>query len=280
MKILYTSDLHGRIGFYQQLLKLTKKEKVDAVVIGGDILPAEGYFEDPIEIQRSFINNSLRPFLKGFKRVCPRIRIYIMMGNDDWAINMPLFEEMERNKILHLLHKRVYRLKGDFFLAGYGCVPPTPFFIKDWERLDDMTHPPLENIYLSCISTDNGISRVDSMTWFCGHKTIKEEFEEMAQLSPPKDTIYIIHTPPYGTALDMLQDETHCGSRSVSGFIEKYQPLLTLHGHIHESPRVSGKYMERIGRTVSINPGQDGERLQAVVFEIPDILLSIRHVEG
>lgn len=280
MKILFTSDLHGRIGFYQHLLKLAKKEKVDAVVIGGDILPTEGYFEASIEIQRSFINDSLCPFLKGFKKACPQIGIYIMMGNDDWAINMPLFEEMERNKILHLLHKRVYHLKGDFFLAGYGCVPPTPFFIKDWERLDDMTHPPLENMYLSCISTDNGISGVDLITWFCGHKTIKEEFEEIAQLSPPKDTIYIIHTPPYGTALDMLQDETHCGSRSVREFIEKYQPLLTLHGHIHESPKVSGKYMERIGRTIAINPGQDGERLQAIVFEIPDILLTIRHVEG
>jgi uncharacterized protein len=42
------------------------------------------------------------------------------------------------------------------------------------------------------------------------------------------------------------------GSRAVRQAIEEYQPLLSLHGHIHESPG-----SVRIGRTVAVNPGSE-----------------------
>jgi len=42
------------------------------------------------------------------------------------------------------------------------------------------------------------------------------------------------------------------GSTAVRQAIEEYQPLVSLHGHIHESPAAN-----RIGRTLCINPGSD-----------------------
>jgi Icc-related predicted phosphoesterase len=58
------------------------------------------------------------------------------------------------------------------------------------------------------------------------------------------------------------------GSRAIRGFIERHQPPLVLCGHIHESPRMTSRYRDEIGRTVVVNPGQFGtSRLCGVWFE-------------
>jgi Icc-related predicted phosphoesterase len=92
-----------------------------------------------------------------------------------------------------------------------------------------------------------------------------------------------MHSPPSGTRLDLIQGGKSAGSRSIKTFIEKNQPLLTLHGHIHESPELSGAYMDRIGETPSINPGQsawsgrDVMKLHAITFEIERIEETLTH---
>jgi Icc-related predicted phosphoesterase len=92
-----------------------------------------------------------------------------------------------------------------------------------------------------------------------------------------------MHSPPFGTRLDLIQGGKSAGSRSIKTFIEKNQPLLTLHGHIHESPELSGAYMDRIGETLSINPGQfiwtnrDVPKLHAVTFEIENVEGTLSH---
>ena len=66
-------------------------------------------------------------------------------------------------------------------------------------------------------------------------------------------------------------------------FIEKTQPLLTLHGHIHEAPELSGRYLDRIGATLCVNPGQftragkESPRLHAVLFEMEDVEGTLMH---
>ena len=82
-----------------------------------------------------------------------------------------------------------------------------------------------------------------------------------------KSAIFNLHCPPYGTMLDeapKVDAELRpvvsgggvvmapAGSTAVRGAIEKYQPLLGLHGHIHES-----RGLEKIGRTLCINPGSE-----------------------
>jgi Icc-related predicted phosphoesterase len=62
----------------------------------------------------------------------------------------------------------------------------------------------------------------------------------------------------------------HVGSIAIRRFIEKRQPLITLHGHVHESARISGAWRERIGRTYTFSAGHDGVELALVRFD-PDM---------
>jgi uncharacterized protein len=87
------------------------------------------------------------------------------------------------------------------------------------------------------------------------------------QLENPEAAIFNIHVPPWESSLDTAFEvdeelryvtkggrphEVPTGSRAVRQIIEEAQPVLSLHGHIHES-----KGMTKIGRTVAINPGSD-----------------------
>jgi Icc-related predicted phosphoesterase len=93
-------------------------------------------------------------------------------------------------------------------------------------------------------------------------------YERLAnELSDSGHAIFNLHPPPYDTGLDEapLLDESltvqtsagqakmsPVGSRAVREILERVQPLVGLHGHIHESAG-----FKKIGRTVAINPGSD-----------------------
>ena len=97
---------------------------------------------------------------------------------------------------------------------------------------------------------------------------LNEKIEKMAsQVSDMNNCIFNFHCPPYDSGLDMAPklDETlkpivkggqiiyaPCGSTAVSNAVKKYQPLLGLHGHIHESRRTIV-----VGRTRCVNPGSE-----------------------
>ena len=80
---------------------------------------------------------------------------------------------------------------------------------------------------------------------------------------PPERLVLGLHAPPYDTQLDVApkidwetltvqgQDSAHVGSTAVKEVIEEVQPILSLHGHIHES-----RAAVRIGRTLVHQPGQ------------------------
>lgn len=102
-------------------------------------------------------------------------------------------------------------------------------------------------------------------------------YEAMAsQLRDSRNSVFNIHVPPYKSSLDEApeldknlrpvlagQALKPVGSTALRKAIEKYQPLLGLHGHIHE-----GRGATRIGRTLCINPGsmyEQGTLLGAIV---------------
>ncbi|WP_432738639.1 metallophosphoesterase [Maridesulfovibrio sp. FT414] len=62
--------------------------------------------------------------------------------------------------------------------------------------------------------------------------------------------ILAVHDSPYDTALDMISNGMHVGSRAVRAFIEKRQPDIVVSGHIHES-----RGEDSIGRSRLFNPG-------------------------
>jgi Icc-related predicted phosphoesterase len=113
------------------------------------------------------------------------------------------------------------------------------------------------------------------------------------RLENPERAIFNIHVPPYDSSLDTAYEvdedlryvtkggrphEIATGSTAVRQIIEETQPLLSLHGHIHESKGVS-----RIGRTVAINPGSDygsGHLDGCLVHLAPDSVVNQYLVSG
>jgi len=71
--------------------------------------------------------------------------------------------------------------------------------------------------------------------------------------------VVIMHNPPKDTALDIVGKDAHVGSPLLRAFIETYQPLLVVSGHIHESAAV-----DAIGTTALVNPGSLAEGRYAV----------------
>ena len=68
--------------------------------------------------------------------------------------------------------------------------------------------------------------------------------------------------------MDHAPLDVHVGSIAIRRFIEARQPLATLHGHVHESARLTGAWQERIGRTVCLSAAHDGPELALVRFDL------------
>lgn len=273
--MLYAADLHGNPSFYKKLFTLAVRKKACVVVVGGDLLPKTGEYKNLIDEQRHFILNDLRPLLFAFRNSNPAVDVFLMMGNDDFSVNMDLLEKMESESLCKLLHMKVHPFTQGLSIAGYSCVRPTPFSCKDWERYDDESRILQPGPYRPVISTLDGLLDINEQRWYASHPTIEEDLEQLARMSDPKRTIYVLHDPPYGTALDTLWNGQHIGSMAVRKFIEQHQPPLVLSGHIHESPKVSGKVVDRIGGTLCVNPGQTEAILQAVTVDIPGFKLKL-----
>jgi hypothetical protein len=150
-------------------------------------------------------------------------------------------------------------------IAGYACVPITPFGMKDFDRVDVPGWEPRQLPKRCLWSTAAGIEDV-TLAAVAGRPSIEADLEQLAAQSDPSKTVYVAHSPPFATTLDRLQGGiTPIGSRALRAFIERRSPPLTLHGHVHESPGV-----ERLGRTVSVNPGDSMVRLRAVRIDLRD----------
>jgi len=248
--LLFATDLHGNRGAYDRLFSM----EADAIVLGGDLLPyplKRG--GELLELQRRFVTEYLAAKLA--TRPC-----YWIPGNDDWEVTLPLLEGKGT-----LLHGRAAAFLDGFSIAGYGCVPITPFGMKDFDRYDlDGWEPAMEP--KRCLrSSPAGIESVSLQT-VKERGTIAADLARLGDLSDPASTIYVIHSPPYATTLDRLHGGLMpIGSRAVRKFIDRLQPPLTLHGHVHESPGV-----ERLGRTVCVNPGDSMSRLRAVRVDLSD----------
>jgi len=173
------------------------------------------------------------------------------------------------------LHGRALRVDA-VRVAGLSWVPITPFALKDWERWDDGTEETPARLE-GFVSDARGVKpfRFDPGARV---PTIGAALDELALQSPPAETLFVLHSPPYGTRCDMIGARLHVGSRAIRAFLEKHGPPLVLSGHIHESPRVSAAWQDRVGGTAVVNPGQFGtSRLCGVWFDPTRPADSLRH---
>ncbi len=274
MLLVYTSDLHGDLAGYRQLLELAAQRTAQAVIVGGDLLPHSIKLASAVSHQRDFVETALRPLLATFRATYPDTTVYLLPGNDDWAAAITAIDALEAEGLAYPLHQRVFPLTSNLWLAGYACVPITPFSIKDYERYDggDIPQYSFAMAYISA----GGQPVKTSLAALLHQPSIAEDLEQLAQHTDPTRTIYVCHTPPYNTELDRMRTK-HVGSKALRAFINQHQPLLTLHGHIHESPMISGRYAERLGTTWCVNPGHDRQRFHAVVCDSDDLTGTLWH---
>jgi Icc-related predicted phosphoesterase len=277
MIIVYTSDLHGNKEHYSELFEIAGKIKAQAIIVGGDMLPHHGSFKYSLQEQEDFILSYLEPTLRDFLAKAPQTTLYAMLGNDDWGVGNTHLNRLARKGILRMLHGEKHEAGEGYELVGYAHVPPTPFTIKDGERRDLRGDPIDRQRCTACCSQGGKILVVDSIQYFVSVPSIEEELEWLPKPRDFRKTVYVMHSPPFKTSLDRLFDGRWVGSRAIRAFIERHRPYLTLHGHIHESSEISGTYLDRIGETVCINPGQSTEELYAVIFKLEDIPGTIEH---
>src|SRR3972149_5392969 len=164
MKLLYTSDLHGEIHLYQELLELALVSSAEIIALGGDVLPSfppTKRYEDMIPNQKTFIEQFLLPLLKRILETTSVKQIFLIPGN--WDLGYPhLFKEPTQGIID--LSQRSYELRNGYELIGYPFVPPTPFRPKDYEKMDDpeAPWPPQKNpSYISSSDQMDQLTAVD-----------------------------------------------------------------------------------------------------------------------
>lgn len=286
-KILFATDVHGGETFFGKILSVAKSFKVNILLISGDltgkaIVPIvrdndglyftsffgvnytdvkedelssiedkvrrvgyysfrcslkeyEGFKAEPKRIDelfRQLIQDTLNNWIQKIETILPAdVRVIMNPGNDD---DFAVDEVLKKSKRVEYTIERAVDLDDHHQMVGCEWVNPTP-----WNSPRECTEEVLE----------------------------KKLRTEMGRVSDMTNLVCDIHAPPYDTPLDLaprlnknLQPKTfigqpvydHVGSKSVRKIFREYQPLLGLHGHIHESASKCN-----IGRTICVNPGSE-----------------------
>lgn len=272
-QLIYTSDLHGELEFYHAAGEAAQRWEAEAIVFGGDLCPgtpSASAFDLP-QAQPEFLLHRVAPLLEQWKWAQAHLRVFAIPGNDDCQTVLAALEELEKRGLIENLH-RVAKKLGDYTLVGLSFVPPTPFSIKDFERRDSAGETQREPQFARCVlGTPRGFEALEDFEAYLDSlPTIEDELERLPSTNPTR-TIAVIHCPPYETRCDVLFDGRHIGSESLRRWIERRRPLLTLHGHIHESPKLSGAFLDRLGTTTVINPGCDHSRPHLVYIDLENL---------
>jgi uncharacterized protein len=159
------------------------------------------------------------------------VRCFMAPGNDDF---LSIDAALQGSDVVEFAENRVLALDDTHEMITTGYSNPTP-----WDTERELSEESLRE-------------RIDSMA---------------GAVRDPSNLIAVLHAPPYHSGIDdapLLTDDlsmtltaggvtmTPVGSTAVRSFVEETQPLLGLHGHVHE-----GRGTVAIGRTLCINPGSE-----------------------
>jgi uncharacterized protein len=183
-------------------------------------------------------------------------RVFVAPGNDDF---FDIDAALQGSDVVEFAEARCVSVDG-FDMITTGFSNPTP-----WETDRELPEPDLR-------------ARIEAMA---------RDARSGAEL------IAVLHAPPINTSLDQAPalnadfrpavgagglQMAAVGSTAVREFIEEHQPLVSLHGHVHE-----GKGVAQIGRTLCINPGSEYTQgvLSGALVELGDHeVLSHQFVTG
>ncbi len=297
MKIFFATDIHGSEICWRKFLNAAAFYKADLVILGGDvtgkvmipIVAYNGYWQVTVRGE-SMRLESREELAEIEKQIRNRGSYPAVVSPDELAVLSEHEGEVDRRFSVEMMHSLDRWLDmADTKLHG----GQTPCILNggndDIFEIDDMIESsPCVTFAEGKVLDLGGFSMV-SMGWTnpTPWDTFREAPEEelaakieavVSQVPDMGRTIFNFHAPPYGTGLDeapALDDQLRpmhggavmkpVGSVAVRDAIMKHQPLLSVHGHIHES---RGK--KSMGRTLALNPGSvygDGV-LQGAVIEL------------
>lgn len=270
----FVSDLHGSALRYEILFREMIRNKPSFVFLGGDLLP---HIHRSVRIGGKDIPDFMRNYvIPGFKEVrrkmgCNYPEVFLILGNDDHRIEESAFLEGEQIELWKYLNNSKFKF-GPYTFYGYPFVPPTPFLLKDWEKYDVSRY-----VDPGCVPPTEGYRTVEP-DYDTEYSTIQQDIEKLTANDNLDKAVFLFHTPPYQSLLDRAELDgkkfehvpldVHVGSIAVQRFIEEKQPMLTLHGHIHESTRLTGHWKQAFGKTLSFNAAHDGPGLSIIKFKI------------
>jgi hypothetical protein len=303
-RVFFASDVHGSDVVFRKFLNAGNYYKADALIFGGDITGKAFIFVEKDRdgnYQADFLG--VHEMARGeeqlnalIRRMIDRGYYYRIMEASDIERLMQDKDEMRRL----MLEEMVRRIESWLDLAQklYAGTSKRAYLLvgnDDPKEIQDTIRKYAnENIVdvndkrftLDVGNECFGLPFSNLTPWKLPGDIPEEELEKKIDgfattLKDSKTSIFLIHVPPYNTAIDeapLLQDlkltvsvtgiqTTHVGSTAVRAAIEEYQPMLSLHGHIHESRGVI-----RIGKTLCINPGSEYEQglLRGAIVNIDD----------
>ena len=272
MRCLFATDLHGNRWLYHRLSERARDGRAEAILLGGDLSPLEPPLAVLVEKQRRFWLEFFLPWARAITGA--GVRLVIVHGNNDLAANDDCLARGEEEGAWSLAHDRVVRL-GDVAVVGNGNVSLTPFILKDREFFDREEGRFEDGVALG-LDDPNAIYTAERSS--AEAPTLAAQLERAYRRVPKgMPTMLVAHCPPRGTALDRIHGGKSVGSVAVRDAIERHRPMLSLHGHIHESPEVpGGAWRDLVGETIAANPGSEmhlGEsaRLRLVAFDSRDV---------
>ncbi len=268
----FVSDMHGHVSRYEKLFAQIGNKRPGAVFLGGDLLPASlrykaGKKAAPVD----FVNGFLAPSFQALKQHLGKDypEVFLILGNDDPRSEEDSLLKHEKDGLWHYMHMRKKTFHG-FTVYGYSMVPPTPFLLKDWERYDVSAY-----VDPGCVHPDQGYRTVPADADI-SFSTIKKDLELLAGDDDLSNALFLFHAPPYdsyldragldGVKVDHVPVDVHVGSIAIKEFIIERKPLLTMHGHIHESHQITGNWKQNISGTLACSAAFERPGLALVEF--------------
>ncbi|MEM3702920.1 MAG: metallophosphoesterase [Candidatus Bathyarchaeia archaeon] len=285
IRIYYATDIHGSDICWKKFINAGNFYRADVLILGGDmtgkaVIPIiekgaqyEASFEgrkwvvskDKVHELEQIINN------KGYYAYYTTIE-GVEELNSDVKKRDEIFIKLMTQKLRKWIEIADERLENTntkcFVCPGNDDIPEIDSIIEESKNI---IHAGEKVVEISECHEMLSLGWVNPSPW----KTFKECTEEelcrkidnlVSHVRNIDTCIFNLHAPPYGTGLDSAPqiDKTlksnprllmPVGSISVLNAIKKYQPLLGLHGHIHEA-----KAFVKIGRSLCINPGSSYDR--------------------
>jgi len=288
IRILYGSDFHGSDTVFRKFISAGLQYKTNYMIVGGDVtgkamIPVihqgAGRYLAYLFGSEQVASNADE--LEKVRKSISNVGFYPIVLEKDEAQAL----EADPHKMAQRFEQEMcQRVREWLTLAEEKLTPQniSMFFMAgndDLASIDETTaefklvhNPDMKRFVLEDGYELVGNSNANMTPWACARDLEEDELKTKmdllaGMLQNPERAIAVLHVPPYSSGLDTCPDLDKdlkiitqggqvvmkpAGSPAVKAFIEKVQPLLTLHGHIHESPG-----HVRIGRTLSINAGSE-----------------------